>query len=167
MNRHPLLVFVMAGALSFPAVAMDHGDESREPHRAVKALKQMDANDDGMISFDEFRPPEGRDTPEMRMDSDGDGTLSRDEVSAAATARTEEALAHFDRMDADGNGVVTQSERRRTAFNQMDSDGDGLITKRELKEARGERRRKMQERGGRRGHHPKGGQRGAHPDRPD
>ena len=167
MNRRPLLVLAMAGALSFPAVAMDRGDESREPHRAVKALKQMDANGDGMISFDEFRPPEGRDTPEMRMDSDGDGILSRDEVSAAATARTEEALAHFDRLDADGNGVVTQSERRRNAFNRMDSDGDGLITKRELKEVRGERRRKMQERGGRRGHHPKDGHRGAHADRPN
>ena len=74
MNRRPLLALAMAGALSFPAVAMDHGDESREPHRAVKALKQMDANGDGMISFDEFRPPEGRDTPEMRMDRDGDIT---------------------------------------------------------------------------------------------
>ena len=167
MNRRPLLVLAMAGALSFPAVAMDHGAESREPHRAVKALKQMDANGDGMISFDEFRPPEGRYTSEMRMDSDGDGILSRDEVSAAATARTEEALAHFGRLDADGNGVVTQSERRRNAFNRMDSDGDGLITKRELKEARGERRRKMQERGGRRGHHPKDGHRGAHADRPN
>ena len=167
MNRRPLFVLAMASALSFPAVAMDHGDESREPHRALKALKQMDANDDGMISFEEFRPPEGRDTPEMRMDSDGDGVLSREEVSAAATARTEDALAHFDRTDADGNGVVTQSERRRNAFNRMDSDGDGLITKRELKKVRGERRRKMQEHGGRRGHHPKGGHRGAHADRPD
>ena len=167
MNRRPLFVLAMASALSFPAVAMEHGDESHEPHRALKALKQMDANDDGMISFEEFRPPEGRDTPEMRMDSDGDGVLSREEVSAAATARTEDALAHFDRTDADGNGVVTQSERRRNAFNRMDSDGDGLITKGELKKVRSERRRKMQEHGGRRGHHPKGGHRGAHADRPD
>ena len=52
MNRRPLFLLAMASALSFPAVAMEHGDESREPHRALKALKQMDANDDGMISFD-------------------------------------------------------------------------------------------------------------------
>jgi hypothetical protein len=43
----------------------------------------------------------------------------------------------------------------------------GLITKGELKKVRSERRRKMQEHGGRRGHHPKGGHRGAHADRPD
>ena len=54
MNRRPLLVLAMAGALSFPAVAMDHGDESREPHRAVKALKQMDANGDEIVTKAEF-----------------------------------------------------------------------------------------------------------------
>jgi hypothetical protein len=55
-------------------------------------------------------------------------------------------------MDADGDGVVTQRERRRAAFNRMDGDGDGQITKSEFREARKDRRRIMQERGGRRGH---------------
>ena len=87
MNRRPLFGLAIASALSFPAVAMDHGDESREPHRAVKALKQMDANGDGMISFDEFRPPEGRDTPEMRMDSDGDGLITKRELKEARGER--------------------------------------------------------------------------------
>ena len=55
-------------------------------------------------------------------------------------------------MDADGDGVVTQSERRRSAFNRIDGDGDGQITKSEFREARKDRRHMMREQGGHRGH---------------
>ena len=146
------MVFLIAGALAMPAMADGHGDHRKGGERMKNALKQMDANNDGAISFDEFRMPEGRDTPEMRMDANGDGKITREEVSEVATQRTAEALTRFDSMDADGNGVVTQSERRRSAFNRMDGDGDGQITKSEFREARKDRRRMMQERGGRRGH---------------
>ena len=146
------MAFLIAGALAMPAVADGHGDHRKGGERMKNAIKQMDANNDGAISFDEFRMPEGRDAPEMRMDANGDGKITREEVSEVATQRTEEALTRFDAMDADGNGVVTQSERRRSAFNRMDGDGDGQITKSEFREARKDRRRIMQERGGRRGH---------------
>ena len=86
------------------------------------------------------------------MDANGDGEITRDEVSQIATQRTEEALDRFDALDADGNGVVTQGERRRAAFNRMDGDGDGQITKSEFRAARKDRRRMMQERGSHRGH---------------
>ena len=146
------MVFLIAGALAMPAVADGHGDHRKGGERTKNAVKQMDANNDGAISFDEFRMPGGRDAPEMRMDANGDGEITREEVSEVATQRTEEALTRFDAMDADGNGVVTQSERRRSAFNRMDGDGDGQITKSEFREARKDRRRMMQERGGHRGH---------------
>ena len=146
------MVFLIAGALAMPARADGHGDHRKGGERMKNAVKQMDANNDGAISFDEFRMPEGRDTPEMRMDANGDGNITREEVSEVATQRTAEALTRFDAMDADGNGVVTQSERRRSAFNRMDGDGDGQITKSEFREVRKDRRRMMQERGGHRGH---------------
>ena len=146
------MAFLIAGALAMPAVADGHGDHRKGGERMKNAIKQMDANNDGAISFDEFRMPEGRDAPEMRMDANGDGKITREEVSEVATQRTEEALTRFDAMDADGNGVVTQSERRRSAFNRMDGDGDGQITKSEFREVRKDRRRMMQERGGHRGH---------------
>ena len=146
------MVFLIAGALAMPATADGHGDHRKGGERTKNAVKQMDANNDGAISFDEFRMPGGRDAPEMRMDANGDGKITREEVSEVATQRTEEALTRFDAMDADGNGVVTQSERRRSAFNRMDGDGDGQITKSEFREARKDRRRIMHERGGRRGH---------------
>ena len=146
------MVFLIAGALAMPATADGHGDHRKGGERTKNAVKQMDANNDGAISFDEFRMPGGRDAPEMRMDANGDGEITREEVSEVATQRTEEALTRFDAMDADGNGVVTQSERRRSAFNRMDGDGDGQITKSEFREVRKDRRRMMQERGGHRGY---------------
>jgi len=152
MNRLYSMMFLIAGAVAMPAMADGHGDHRKGGERMKNAVKQMDANNDGAISFEEFRMPEGRDAPEMRMDANGDGEITRDEVSQAATQRTEEALTHFDALDADGDGVVTQSERRRAAFERMDGDGDGQITKSEFREARKDRRRMMQERGGHRGH---------------
>ena len=152
MNRRYSMMFLIAGAVAMPAMADGHGDHRKGGERMKNAVKQMDANNDGAISFDEFRMPDGRDAPEMRMDANGDGEITRDEVSQIATQRTEEALDRFDALDADGNGVVTQGERRRAAFNRMDGDGDGQITKSEFREARKDRRRMMQERGNHRGH---------------
>ena len=152
MNRLYSMMFLIAGAVAMPAMADGHGDHRKGGERMKNAVKQMDANGDGAISFDEFRMPEGRDAPEMRMDANGDGEISREEVTAIATQRTEEVMARFNDMDADGDGVVTQGERRRAAFNRADADGDGQITKNEFREARKDRRRMMQERGGHRGH---------------
>ena len=152
MNLLYSVMFLIAGAVAMPAVADGHGDHRKGGERMKNAVKQMDANNDGAISFDEFRMPDGRQAPEMRMDANGDGELTRDEVSQVVTQRTEEALDRFDALDADGDGVVTQYERRRAAFNRIDGDGDGQITKSEFREARKDRRRMMQERGGYRGH---------------
>ncbi len=152
MNRLYSMVFLIAGAVAIPATADGHGDHRKGGERMKNAVKLMDANNDGAISFDEFKMPEGRDAPEMRMDANGDGEITRDEVSQIATQRTEEALDRFDTLDTDDDGVVTQSERRRAAFNRMDGDGDGQITKAEFTEARKDRRRMMRERRGHRGH---------------
>lgn len=152
MNRLYSMIFLAAGTIAMPAMADGHGDHRKGGERMKSAMKQMDANNDGAISFNEFRVPGGRDAPEMRMDANGDGKITRDEVSQIATQRTEEALDRFDALDADGNGVVSQGERRRAAFNRMDGDGDGQITKSEFREARKDRRRMMQERGSHRGH---------------
>lgn len=152
MDRLYSMVFLMAGAVAMPLMADVHGDHQNGGERSAIAIKQMDANNDGAISFDEFRMPEVRDAPEMRMDANGDGEISREEVRKAASQRAEEALARFDEMDADGDGVISKTEHRRSSFDRMDGDGDGQITKSELRKARRDRLRLMRERGDHRGH---------------
>jgi hypothetical protein len=166
MNRLYSIVFLIAGALAMPAMADGHGDHRKGGERMKNAVKQLDTNNDGTISFDEFRMPEGRDAPEMRMDANGDGDISREEATRIATERTKEIMARFDDMDADGDGVVTQSERRRSAFNRMDGDGDGQVTKSEFKEARKDRLRMMREQGRQRGH-GNGDRKGKHKGHPE
>ena len=76
------VVFLVVGVAAVPALADGHGDRRGGAERSANAVKQMDANNDGAISFDEFRMPEGRDAPEMRMDVNGDGEITREEVSS-------------------------------------------------------------------------------------
>ena len=137
-------LFCLGVALSLPVIADDHRDRKPDGKRVSKMIKQLDSNDDGMISRDEFTMPERRGSPDMRMDLNGDGEVSRDEVSRVVSDRAEEALSRFDKEDTDDNGVLTTEERRMSAFNRIDADGDGQLTKREFKGSRddAERRKK-------------------------
>ena len=152
MNRLYLVACLIAGVVAMPAAANGYGTHRKHGERLVEAVKQMDANDDGSISFEEFRMPEGRETPDMRIDANKDGQISREEVNKVLSQRAEVALARFDNMDADGDSVVTQSELRRFTFDSIDGDGDGQISKSEFREAHDERRRMMRESGGQRGY---------------
>ena len=129
-------LFCLGVALSLPVIADDHRDRKPDGKRVSKMIKQLDSNDDGMISRDEFTMPERRGSPDMRMDLNGDGEVSRDEVSRVVSDRAEEALSRFDKEDTDDNGVLTTEERRMSAFNRIDADGDGQLTKREFNGSR-------------------------------
>ena len=120
-------LFCLGVALSLPAIADDHRDRKPDGKRVSKMIKQLDSNDDGMISRDEFTMPERRGSPDMRMDLNGDGEVSRDEVSRVVSDRAEEALSRFDKEDTDGNGVLT----------------DGQLTKHEFKGSRDDAERRM------------------------
>ena len=80
MNRLYSMIFLAAGTVAMPAMADGHGDHRKDGERMKSAVKQMDANTDGAISFDEFRVPGGRDAPEMRMDANGDGKITRQDA---------------------------------------------------------------------------------------
>jgi hypothetical protein len=104
-------------------------------------LLRMDADGDGQISREEFRPPEDRAGmgPFKRADADGDGAVTREEMNAAGAEHAQQMqakmTARFNAMDADGNGVVTGEEAANHAFARMDADGDGFVTQEEARAA--------------------------------
>ena len=113
-----------------------------EPGR--ERFKQIDTNQDGVISLDEFGA-EGRfiDRRMSRADANGDGEITADEmgarqalISAEAQSRMdkriEDSRAFFERADRDNSGSVTADEMRAAIFDRLDRDGDQLLSKREL-----------------------------------
>ena len=128
-----------------------------QPPRGILTL---DSDGDGRVSREEFRLPDRRPAPKMLHDADvdGDGEISRDEVQSmlgdAPQERADRVLGQFDRMDADGNGVVSRQELTGHAFARLDSDGDGFVTEEEARTMH-QRRRAMRENWGRDGEHGK------------
>ena len=115
------------------------GDSGRE------RFKQIDTNQDGVISLDEFSA-EGRfiDRRMSRADANGDGAITTDEmegrqalISAEAQSRIEKRIedsrAFFERADLDNSGSVTADEMRAAIFDRLDRDGDQMLSKRELR----------------------------------
>ena len=124
-----------------------------EPSR--DRFKQIDTNQDGIISLEEFSA-EGRfiDRRMSRADANGDGAITTDEmearqalISAEAQSRMEKRIedsrAFFERADRDNSGSVTADEMRAAIFDRLDRDEDQMLSKRELRAmARADRFRK-------------------------
>jgi|TARA_B100000530_G_C15805335_1_gene427309 Ca2+-binding EF-hand superfamily protein len=141
------------------------------PAIAHERPAELDSDEDGLISRDEFRLPNDR--RRQRMDINGDGSISQEEVvqhHAEADARQDERTAkrrekaaeRFNEIDVDGDGSVTTQEAEDHAFTKLDKDRDGYISRQELrqkarKKARQERRKIMQRHGKRGGLGDRGG----------
>jgi Ca2+-binding EF-hand superfamily protein len=103
----------------------------------LRRLKQLDANQDGVIEAAEWKGPR-----EMfaKLDADGDGRITDEEARKAAQAmgggRWSERPgdAAFRRFDADEDGRITAAEWKGSpeAFKTLDANGDGAITREEI-----------------------------------
>jgi len=160
MNWIGMGLFVLA--LSLPVSAQNPGARPQDGQRNGAArgrrLLEMDTDQDGRISRDEWKgPADGFN----RLDSNNDGFLTREELGQAGRAQGRKmdtdndgrisrqewqgAAAMFDRLDSNHDGFLTRDEMRkggaafpgpggaRKNFSGMDSNGDGKISKDEWK----------------------------------
>ena len=83
-----------------------------------RRMSRADANGDGAITTDEM---EGRQA------------LISAEAQSRIEKRIEDSRAFFERADLDNSGSVTADEMRAAIFDRLDRDGDQMLSKRELR----------------------------------
>ena len=149
MNKHITSWSMWAGAFALIAVsqatlAAPPVDAGKAPGRLI--VRAMDANEDGVISRDEFKPLKRGSRLDLFVDADvnEDGQLSKEELDAHISERQayrrEQALADFEANDLDGDGTVTRQELDDIRFAELDQDQDGQLSATELGPERQERR---------------------------
>ncbi|MEO0421197.1 MAG: EF-hand domain-containing protein [Pseudomonadota bacterium] len=126
----PLLLGI-ALALSSNVTSADPGSARGERPDPAERLAQVDTNDDGLISREEFVA--ARADHFAMLDRDGDGYFSELDIPERlrgrdhAQHRHERMLAEFDQ---DGDRLVSQLEFESGPtphFDRADSNGDGQI----------------------------------------
>ena len=113
------------------------------PASAQMGLARADANNDGAVSREEAM--QARQKMFTRLDRNSDGQISADEIERARTrveamARMIESVIvlRSQRMDADGDGSLTQAEfmAENPMFDRIDRNGDGIASADEIAEVR-------------------------------
>lgn len=149
------VLFAAAGFAALAGVAglaMAQGTESDQPRRAHFDVFQADANNDGVLTRAEFDA--GREARFAQQDANHDGQLTREEMREGRGhhrgGRGGRGGFHNLRgADANNDGNITREEflaRPIEMFQRIDADGNGVITEAERPQrperAEGERRQR-------------------------
>ena len=149
MKKLAVITVLLAGTGAVALTAFGQAGPGRG-HGPQMNLEQVDINGDGNISLDEINAD--RSARFASADANGDGGLTLDEFTSAREAEREARQAermtkHFERLDADGDGIVTlaeqdafAAERTEKMFQRVDSNDDGVISEAERDAAKGFRR---------------------------
>lgn len=105
------LSIAAAVCLSMPAMA-EAGDGKNCPLKQKKEcnyIDKMDANNDGKVSFEEFKEARKASAQKKfdRLDSNGDGFISKDDKKTSYKKR---ATQFFDNADSNHDGMLSQEE---------------------------------------------------------
>jgi Ca2+-binding EF-hand superfamily protein len=100
--------------------------QSQEAQQFSQHWAQFDRNADGVITLSEF--PADRATFD-RFDTNRDGVLTKNEARTRLQDR-DAAEYELRQLDANRDGVISRSEWRgdTAAFNRMDRNGDGVLS---------------------------------------
>ena len=110
MKTKSLITAMLLGSAALAAEAAPAGSESR----LREHFDRMDANKDGVVSFEEMKAfheksrAEGHDRMHARLkeiDTDNDGRISR-----AEAANAPRLAEHFDEIDTNRDGFITREE---------------------------------------------------------
>mgnify|MGYP005845394363 CR=1 FL=1 len=114
-----------------------HGGWGR-PAAGERMFERLDADGDGKVTRAEIDAARAADL--ATYDANRDGVLSVEEFAELHAARTRDRMVrHFQFLDADGDGKVTEAEMEAPAarmLRRLDADGDGAVTREEVAEAR-------------------------------
>lgn len=104
-----------------------------------KRLQRMDANNDGMISREEWQ---GNPKAFDRLDKNKDGVISREEIAVRGGSQR---MGRIRQLDQNNDKQISRDEWKGSAetFNRLDINSDGVITKEELRALRQNRRRRF------------------------
>lgn len=130
MTMRKSLIFGTIAAAVFTAGAASAA-EGRSKH-----WDKLDADGDGKVSLSEM--DERQRAFFAEADADGDGAISKEEMRAHMKAKRGERRAKMI-GDADGDGSVTRAEydlATSQRFDKLDADGDGVISEEEMKAGR-------------------------------
>ncbi|UUX50019.1 hypothetical protein NUH88_21845 [Nisaea acidiphila] len=139
-----IVAALLGTAILLPTVAESHGmrgGQGAAEHKAemLERFKEADANGDQKLTKAEMYQARG--ARAAAIDTDNDGTISAEEMDAARKeVRMKRMARMLDRLDSDGDGVVTTEEYARAdsfMMRRMDSDRDGVVTLEEVTEMRG------------------------------
>ncbi|MFC2954023.1 EF-hand domain-containing protein [Marinicaulis aureus] len=98
---------------------------------------RMDVNGDGVLTADEMSDKHAQFIADA--DADGDGAVTKDEMKAFHETKREEWRAERN-PDKNGDGVVDRTEYVNAAqerFDKMDKDGNGVLSEDEQRSRRG------------------------------
>ncbi len=124
-------------------------DSERKSHveQTNTRFKSLDKNDDGVVSWDEYKASGDRAFAHFDPDNSGRVSASEEQLGKPGTRTrgssvlampTSHSIAGFMELyDDDADGVVTRTDfdtQRRQAFDATDSDGNGVLSATEYHE---------------------------------
>ena len=109
MNFTPALFIAAALLTTSPAFAEKSGDGRDHEARRAAMFDNMDANEDGAISREEFANPHAKRFKEA--DTDNNGSISPAEFEAKMMERAKSHAARmFERLDKNSDGAIDKDE---------------------------------------------------------